>query len=311
MTLRGAPCPTCGRPLPETAAEKMARQVDRTGGPDACWPWTGRLNKQGYGMLDVYKDRRLTMLRAHRLAYEAIAGPQGELAVLHLCDVRYAPGDISYRRCCNPAHLTAGTRADNHAHMWRVGRQPTYTNHPKGQGVGTSKLTEAQVLEMRRRYAEGGTAGGLGRAYGVSQATAWNVIHGVTWAHLPGAVARRGRGVGSHVDRVYDPATQPRGDAMPEAILTDAAVLAMRHRYAAGEAAVALAAEYGVASSSAWNAIHGVTWAHVPDAQPKNVGRRGWPKGKPRGPRDGVSTHEASAPSGPPAGFAPKGEPDL
>jgi hypothetical protein len=285
VTLKGRPCPTCGRPLPETAAEKLERLVDRSGGSDACWPYRGRLNRAGYGMLDVWVGGKNTEIRAHRFAYEAVAGPQGELAVLHLCDARYAPGDITYRRCCNPAHLTAGTRADNYEHMWRVGRQPTYTNHPKGQGVGTSKLTDGGVLEMRRRYTAGGTAGALAREYGVSQATAWNVIHGVTWAHLPGAVARRGRGVGSHVDRVYDPATQPRGETSPNAVLTEAAVLELRHRFAAGETGVDLAAEYGVTDTTAWNAIHGVTWAHVPDAQPKNVGRRGWPKGKPRGPQ--------------------------
>lgn len=285
MTLKGRPCPTCGRPLPETASEKLERLVDRSGGSDACWPYRGRLNRAGYGILDVWVAGKNTEIRAHRFAYEVLAGPQGDLAVLHLCDVRYAPGDITYRRCCNPAHLTAGTRADNHAHMWRVGRQAVDLNHPKGEAVVTAKLTDAKVLEMRHRFAADETAAGLADVFGVSQATAWNVIHGVTWKHLPDAAGHRGRGAGSHARRVYDPATQPRGEAMPNAALTDATVLDLRHRYAAGETAVALAAEYGVADTAAWNAIHGVTWAHVPDAQPKNVGRRGWPKGKPRGPR--------------------------
>lgn len=292
MTFKGVPCPCCGRPMPETVEQKLERLIDRTGGPDACWPWTGtRLNKAGYGVIDMYGWGRAWQLRAHRAAYEQAHGPiTGGLSVLHRCDNRV---------CCNPAHLFLGTREDNIRDMWAKGRQSKYDRMPKGEAVGTSTLDEARVLELRRRFGAGETAAGLGAAFGVSQATAWNVIHGVTWKHLPGAQPRRGRGKGAHVARVYDPATQPRGEAMPAAVLTAGAVLEMRHRYAAGEAAVDLAAEYGVAETSAWNAIHGVTWAHVPDAQPKNVGRRGWPKGK---PRKNVSTHDASAPSRPPEG---------
>src|SRR5262245_28096091 len=142
MTFKGKPCPTCGRPMPESAAEKIARMVDRSGGPDACWPFTGpRRNPQGYGLLDRYERGRAWQVRAHRVAYEAAYGPitPATLSVLHRCDARL---------CCNPAHLFLGTRADNVADMWRKGRQQDYTRMPKGAQVGTSKLTEAQVLEM-------------------------------------------------------------------------------------------------------------------------------------------------------------------
>jgi len=274
MTLRGKPCPTCGRPLPETAQEKLDRLVDRTGGADACWPYRGRRNRHGYGMIDVYRAGRVAMLRAHRVAFEAAYGPIPDgLVICHVCD---------NPPCCNPRHLSLGTVADNIADMWRKGRQPTYTNHRKGEGVGTSKLTAAQVVELRRRFAAGGSAKGLAPAYGISQATAYNVIHGVTWGHLPGAQPTRGRGRGGRRSEV-NAAAQVRGERSGNAELTEAAVLAMRQRFAAGEQAIALAAAYGIGETTAWNAIHGVTWAHVPGAVTARK-RRGWPKGKRRRP---------------------------
>jgi hypothetical protein len=283
MTLKGRPCPTCGRPLPETAAEKLERLVDRSGGPDACWPYRGRLNTHGYGMLDVWIGGRPVGLRAHRLAYEQVAGPLGDLAVLHLCDRRYVRGDTTYRRCCNPAHLTAGTLAENHAHMWDVGRQSDYSAMPRGEAVGTSSLSEGDVLEMRRRFAAGENAVQLSEAFGVSQPAAYNAIHGVTWGHLPGAQPKRGRGRGGRRSKANE-AGQVRGERSGNAELSEAAVLEMRRRFAAGEQAIVLARAFGVSNTGAWNAIHGVTWAHVPEAITPG-GRRGWPKGKPRGPR--------------------------
>jgi len=187
VTFKGEPCPTCGRPMPETVDQKLERFVDRSGGPDACWPWRGgRVNRAGYGLIDMYGHGRAWQVRAHRAAYEQTNGPiVGDLSVLHRCDNRV---------CCNPAHLFLGTRADNIRDMWTKGRQSKYDRMPKGAAVGTSVLTEAQVLAMRQRFTAGGTAKGLAPEYGVSQATAWNVIHGVTWGHLPGAAPRRGRG---------------------------------------------------------------------------------------------------------------------
>ena len=83
--------------------ERFWAQVDRAGGPDACWPWTGSCTKAGYGQISFGQNGHLY---THRLAYELIHGMllPGFL-VLHRCD---------NPPCCNPFQcLFSGTPQDN------------------------------------------------------------------------------------------------------------------------------------------------------------------------------------------------------
>jgi hypothetical protein len=198
-------CDACGHYRPGTPEEQLDYFRDESGGPDACWFFTGPLNYQGYGAIYCYfGGERVREIRAHRLALALALGHTGpnadqalgDAAVMHLCDVRYPAGDITYRRCCNPAHLTTGTLADNHAHMHRVGRHQDYTSpaRARGERVGTAVLTDATVREMRARFAAGESSVALAAAYNVSQAAAWKAIHGLTFAHLPNAQPHPGRG---------------------------------------------------------------------------------------------------------------------
>lgn len=77
---------------------------------NGCLLWQCSAVGAGYGQ--VHFGRRLW--RTHRLMFVAVNGaiPQG-LAVCHRCNVR---------RCCNPAHLYAGTQKQNIADMVRAGR---------------------------------------------------------------------------------------------------------------------------------------------------------------------------------------------
>jgi len=67
-----------------------------------CWEFLGRIEKDGYGRIEV--DQNVSML-AHRLSYIIYTGniPSG-LLVRHLCDIK---------RCVNPKHLILGTHMDN------------------------------------------------------------------------------------------------------------------------------------------------------------------------------------------------------
>lgn len=83
-------------------------RVDKSGGPEACWPWTGARHK-GYGMIGIARKKHGT----HRVAYALATGDPGDLHVCHACD---------NPPCCNPAHLFLGTHQDNMRDLVAKGR---------------------------------------------------------------------------------------------------------------------------------------------------------------------------------------------
>lgn len=81
--------------------ERFWEKVDRSGGPEACWPWVALTSGSGYGAFQL--DGRLQY--AHRVAYEQMIGPiPPRVFVCHRCDTP---------SCVNPAHLFLGTEAVN------------------------------------------------------------------------------------------------------------------------------------------------------------------------------------------------------
>lgn len=137
-------------------------------GPNDCWEWQGHRNRKGYGQL-WFIDQTIA---AHRVTWILTHGfiPDG-LWVLHKCD---------NPSCVNPNHLFLGTNDDNVADKLTKKRQPYGTRIP------LAKLNEQQVVEARKRFAEGGISmAALARTYGVSSMSMRNVIYRATWRHVP------------------------------------------------------------------------------------------------------------------------------
>lgn len=135
-----------------------------------CWSWTGGLSKRGYGQFMVGRRG----LRSHRYSYTLHVGriPNG-LSVLHKCD---------NRSCVNPDHLFVGTTLDNQRDKVLKCRQA------KGETNGSSKLTEAQALEIKARYKRESyrvsNSRELAKEYGVCRATIVAIGTGQVWKHL-------------------------------------------------------------------------------------------------------------------------------
>lgn len=138
-------------------------------GEDDCWLWKGAIgNRGGYGSLN-YEGRSL---QAHRVSYHLTCDDPGELYVLHKCDTPL---------CCNPKHLFLGTQLDNMRDMIRKGRK----RQVKGEEHGRHKLTEWQVLELRREAAqEGVTKVSLANKYGISAPTVGDIVRHKLWKWL-------------------------------------------------------------------------------------------------------------------------------
>lgn len=243
---------------PVGLATVLLRRIDQTAGfgPDGdCWRWTAG-QKNGYGRYGNHY--------AHRLFYELHYGaPPGDAVVRHTCHVRL---------CVNPHHLVLGTPSDNVADSVAVGI------HAHGARTGSARLTEDDVVECRRLYWEQRRSlTELSRQFGITPGAIHGVVTGHTWPSIPMPPS------------MGDTRRTPRyrtavGEDASNAVLSDEAVLRMRHRYwIDGETHTCLAAEFGVAPITAYDAIRGENWAHLEMPTAKIMSRR--PSSRPSGER--------------------------
>jgi hypothetical protein len=154
------------RTLEERLRAKLGPKDPVTG----CTVWTGGGIPAGYGLI----SRGGRMVLAHRVAYELKHGPIPDgMKVCHSCD---------NPPCCNDEHLFLGTQADNMADRDAKGRG----KFPglKGEDHGRSKLTEEDVLKIRKLLAKGDSVARISQAFAVRGATIYRIQSKESWSHI-------------------------------------------------------------------------------------------------------------------------------
>ena len=140
------------------------RQVKKTA---KCWEWTGTFHAVGYGRFwsIKFKDQY-----AHRAAWFLTNGPiPRSMHVLHHCD---------NPRCVRPSHLFLGTQVDNNKDAAKKGRTPHGSRHCM------AKISEQDVMAIRKQLSMGVPQKRLAKKYGLVQASISFIKSRRNWARV-------------------------------------------------------------------------------------------------------------------------------
>ena len=154
----------------KTTLDRFLEKIDFKDG-DECWEWEGsKAIRYGRFSISPYK------VVSHRYMYFLFTGyyPKPYEYVCHHCDNIY---------CVNPYHLFLGNQFDNMKDMVSKGRN----FDTKGVNNGRCKLTEDEVLEIRKLRDDGFTYKSLCNMFSMGQTQIARIVRRESWAWLDGS----------------------------------------------------------------------------------------------------------------------------
>lgn len=151
--------------------ERFWAKVDRSSGPNACWPWTAARTPLGYGVFHVPGTRRNTLAHRYALLGAYVPG-SSDVVVMHHCD---------NPPCCNPTHLQRGTQAENIRDRDHKRRRKVWH---VGEKACNARLTEGEAVQIIAARKAGQSLKEIGARFGVTISAVSKIALGKVWKHL-------------------------------------------------------------------------------------------------------------------------------
>lgn len=132
--------------------------IDMSGGPDACWPFKGKVNNRGRPYFACGGKKHLV----YRFVYELVKGEgtlEGQIA-RHTCD-----NEI----CCNPAHIVPGDHQQNMNDMKERERHG---------------LPHHTVRAIRKLAGMDLSHQSIADRFGIGRSTVSEIVSGVHYSHV-------------------------------------------------------------------------------------------------------------------------------
>lgn len=165
--------PRMARKTPRPLLERIYKRV-QVDEETQCWNISGVKDKGGYAHVHMSINGEKQTIGAHRAVAHIFHGLDLDSRYQFACHRCDNPG------CVNPDHIFVGTPQDNIADCISKGR---FTVR-RGEANSSAKISEQDVLTIRKRYADGETQAAIAEDYSMDQTAISMIVLRKNWAHV-------------------------------------------------------------------------------------------------------------------------------